>query len=191
MKTTVTTANIAAQIAAIDETLAELEAEASRQSYAAVSGDQAAVQALTDINAKSALVTADRVVLARAMITAAEIEEKARVDDLEAIRLGHLADATAAAEKLLTIAERADALTRDCTTTLAELSQVEDEVRTSFFLAGEPLNIGRVGRNGISGVLLGNLNNSDAIGDFVTKKGVADIVRVGWAELLEADGGDE
>ncbi|WP_029077236.1 hypothetical protein [Kaistia adipata] len=189
--TAITTADITAQIAAIDGILADIEIEASRLSYAAVSGDAAAVQLLAESNARAAQLTVDRGVLVRAMVTAKEIEEKARLDQEEATRLGHLTDARAAAIQLLRISERADALTKNCADVVTELNEAEERVRHSFRLAGEPLNIGRVGRDGISESLVRNLNNCRARGDFATKKGVADIVRGAWGELLEEDSADE
>ena len=134
----------------------EIEAEASRLSYAALSGDTAAVQLHAESNARAAQLTVDRGVPVRAMVTAREIEEKARFDEEEATRLSHLADAKAAAIQLLRTSERADALTKNCADAVTELNEAEGRVRESFRLAGGSINIGRVGRDGIANFLLRN-----------------------------------
>lgn len=182
--------SIHAQIAALDNTLVDLDCEATSLSFRAVSGDKQSAKTLGEINAKIFQGNADRVVLLRALATAEEIEAQARRDEFEAGKAGHLADAKVAAARLLELAARADTMVRDYAALQHDLKEAEREVRNSLRLAGEPVENARAGRSDIVGKMIAAMENCMGAGDFANKRSVSDVVRMAWSELLEGNQDD-
>lgn len=143
-----TPAMIAGQIAALDATVADLERRCADLALAATEGDPDAVAELAGLRADIELTKADRSILVAAR-RAAQEREAAQHDAAKAEeRAGHLADAKAAAGRLLASARRLDALVAEYQTVIADLVSAQAAVRFSVRSAGLPLHEARVGRAG-------------------------------------------
>ena len=187
MNATLIPAQIADQIAALDATLADLQARAEELALGAVEADPAAIKELASVRAEMELVNGDRSILIAARRAAVE---RAAVQDAaarEAERAGHLADAKAAADRLLASARRIDELISAYRTEIAALVSAQAAVRFSYRAAGEPLQEGRVGRANAenhAAFLVQRVLDGSAKARQGRDKTMIALIETAWSELL-------
>lgn len=182
-----TPAAIAGQIAALDATLADLERRCADLALAATEGDADAVAELAGLRADIELTKADRSILVAARRSAQEREaaqhDAARAEE----RAGHLADAKAAAGRLLASARRIDELIDAYRTEVAALVSAQAAVRFSYRAAGEPLHEARVGRANAeahSAFLVQRVLDGSAEARQGRDKTMTALIETAWSELL-------
>lgn len=180
-------ADIGEQIAALDATIERLNRRAADLSLGAVEGIPAAVRDLQSVNDEIALIQNDRRVLVNAQ-RAAQDREAAQHDAVKAEeRAGHLADAKAAAGRLLASARRIDELIDAYRTEIAALVSAQAAVRFSYRAAGEPLQDARVGRANAeahSAFLVQRVLDGSAEARQGRDKTMTTLIETAWSELL-------
>lgn len=142
--TPISSAALNVKISAIDNKLAEFEAEKSRLAFRAASGDGAAVARLDEIRQQAAKEEYDRGVLESARAEALRLEEEARDLAKEQERQGHLDAAADAALKLREKAALIDAMVEDFAAVVGDINDLERAVRTECSAA-------RVSHSGVVG----------------------------------------
>ena len=178
--------SIGAQLAALDATAAELNAEADRLSLPAVEGDAAATAALSDVMARLRQAQTDRGILERARDTAWENEaaSAAAVDKVERAR--HRAIAREHAVRLVELAEAADEVVARAAMVLAELAAVERDVWRELHLSGDKPFENATGRRAVNAMMVGELQ---AVIDGRHRFGrppIAGSIRSAWAFITES-----
>ena len=187
---TMTPSAIAGQIAALDATLIDLESRCADLALGACEGDPDAVAELAGLRADIELTKADRSILIAAR-RAAQEREAAQNDAAKAEeRAGHLADAKAAAGRLLASARRIDELIGAYRTEIAALVSAQAAVRFSYRAAGEPLQEARVGRANAenhAAFLVQRVLDGSAEARQGRDKTMTALIETAWAELIEKD----
>lgn len=185
--TTMTPADIDAQIGACDTAIANLEHEAQQIALAATEGDATAAARLASINAEIEAMRGDRFILTQARRAA---EARVAVQDDEAQARQRAADREEARQhvtRLLAAARRADVLVQTMTEVLTDLAEAEAGARAAANRAGGILNDSRVGQRGAVNHAVDLITRSatGAIKTNTVTRSVADFANVGWRELME------
>lgn len=192
MQTPMTPEMIDGQLAALDAALADLEQRASDLALAATEGDAGAVATLAGVRAEMDLTRGDRAILAAAR-RAAAVRAAATLDaEAAEAKAKHMAEARAAADRLLSAARRIDDLVAEYQVAVADLTREQASVRSSFRAAGEPLNDARVGRNlaeAHAAFLMARA--MDGTARTRADKTMVAFLETAWSELLEPTADDE
>lgn len=175
--------DIAEQLGAIAQTLSRLESEAVRLSFAAVSGDAIAANALAQINAEVERASGDRIVLERAKVAALQLEDSAKEDAEEVRKQEHYRVAVQSAVKLVELCEQMDARIEEFAKGVLQMQTTEKEIWSALRMAGRKPEVGVSWRNGIHNLAFANVENCFAAGDFRSVP-ISQRVRVGWSLLL-------
>lgn len=182
-----TPSDIAAQVAALDGRLADLDAEAQRLALAATEGDADAAARLVAINAEMEAMRGDKFILMQACRAA---EARAEVaDEAEQARQRAAArdEAQGHVVRLLNAARRADAIVAELRAVAAEMADAEAAARDAARRAGGLLVDSRVGQRGAVAHAVGNITRT-ARGDVKVNtpvRPVADFVSAGWRHLIK------
>ncbi|MGO4834134.1 hypothetical protein AB4144_17890, partial [Rhizobiaceae sp. 2RAB30] len=131
----ITSQNIAGQIAALDTAVADWERIADEQALSALAGDEAACRKLVEANQNVEHAKADRRVLERARGQAEKAEAAAKAQAEAEVRGRHIEDARLNARQLLDIAARVDALVAEVSAAMSSLQASEDAVRRALIAA--------------------------------------------------------
>lgn len=179
---------VQAHIAKVDAKLADLGAETTRMSLAAIAGDAKAEARLVDISGEVSIAKAKRSALAEALAAARRNEADAVDDAEDAAREAHMAAARNHAGNVVALSAQADKLIRDWKAVLASLSDEERAVHSSLMAAGQPIGVAIIGQKDIAGMAtdgmmrvvrsLDRFQNAD-------HRGVAERARIAWADLIE------
>ena len=183
---------IDSQISALDRNLLSLRGHADALSLGAVTGNRAAAEELARVKSEIAGLVADREVLEaarrRALVLEADAAEDAGIEERAAAR----AEASAAVQRLLKAARRADAMTKEWQALASEMALAEAAARDAARRAGGILMDARVGQYGLIGHAM-DLMTRTANGSIKANnpmRGCEDFVVGGWRELLEEETAD-
>lgn len=188
-KTAPTSAEILEKLASLDDTLAALGTDFDCHAAAAVAGEPDAGRKAAEVNARIERMGVDRLILSRALGHARQREAAAYEAEQEAKRARHMVAARENAGKLLDAAQRADDAITALLNALDDLGRIEGETRSAARAAGSMPNDAIIGRSNIVGHALEVLRRRqkpDARNPW-NRDRVADVVRVGWRFLFEAE----
>jgi hypothetical protein len=124
--------DITGRLRALAASLKKLEHEASRLSYAAVSGDKAAAERLGEINSEIEGLKNDRVALMRANDVAVELQTEEEKAKLLEERRAHWAKATRHRESLVKAAKRMEALVDEIPALKAAMLADQQAIRAAL-----------------------------------------------------------
>jgi len=187
-----TVAQIEAQIADAREGLATLDRDAQSFALPAVEGNQDAAAALARINTEVRQITADLAVLDRARITAAKQQRDESEAKAKDYRAHHRAIAQDRAAAIVKLAGRADDLVAEFKAVFADLAVTEREIWNALREASAPPHDAVVGRKNLGqfaiALLTAFTNGTDRFGQ---GRAVADVARTAWADLLVSERSDD
>ncbi len=184
-----TTAQIEAELAAVREQIATLEAEAGDLSYPAVAGDQEAIASLATIRAQIQQAETDRAVLEDAKKIAIWREARAAEAKEGQYRAHHLRIAKDRAAELVRLGSRADDLVAELKKIFASLGTTEREIWNALREASAPPDDAIVGRKAIGQFAIASLTAFTRGEDrFGRVRPVADVAKSAWAHLLINEG---
>lgn len=185
-----TTEHIDGQLAALENALADFEAEAERLSLGAVSGDKKSVDALATVHAKIAQASTDRSVLTSARAAAAKIENAATDAEAQAERAAAMKQAREIAGQIQRAAKRVDQLVEEFRAIVIDLPALEQSLHAKLRQAGQPANDGIIGRRGMAGIAITAMAAADKAASF-RPRSTGDFSAVAWDYLTNAEAGDE
>lgn len=181
-KTKISTRDISIKIAAIDDQLLDLLADAERRSYGAVSGSEADIAALAENRRQRDNLEAQRVILDQAKAEATRNEAADR--EAAEIERGKqlMASSRLFAKKLKIRALKVDAMIADFVELVGELTSIENDLRTTARTAGVVVD-GRTGQSGIAHIAVTAMATIQEP-EFRRPRPLAETVDIAWLALL-------
>ncbi len=175
---------IAARIDAINS-LIEAEERAARDlALPAAAGSDEAVAAYAEAVQKINALHADKTLLAAAAAVAASQASSRSAAEAEAARAAAMARAKDLAARLITMADRADAVGLEFASIVQTLPEVEATLWAALREAGEDVSDGTIGRRGLANYAVSTVTQAHLP---LRPRGCAEVARVAWSFLLDED----